>query len=406
MMELKASDLDEKHSIRILKFLRFLHFAGWGSFSVFFALYLIECGISYAKIGIIIATPVLVQIFTSTMWGLFSDKIGRRKPFLVQGALVMALFTFAVTLVSSFEWFLILGIMMGLFAPAIEGLMVTSFFKLSGYRKRATFFSSFAVWGAMGWATATALAGVVTFLFGKKSPMYFASFLYLLAVILSLKIQEPREIRKSPMRAASDASTRPRVISRYLAPVSRLLKNKKMLILLLASFPLALATNAFSKFFSAYLESIRTSYILLGLVFAVPAMLEIPVFLHVGKLSDRIGARRPLLIFSASIYSLLFFLASLISSPFLIFFMYSLLEPLAWPLLFTGYSTLISEIVPSDSWVTGQTFFGIWMWNIGGVIGPVIGGFVSQVHGLPAAFTFASLLGIVSCILFFGVKEK
>jgi len=96
---------------------------------------------SLAQVGIIMAIPVIIGVFTSIMWSSFSDAIGRRKPFLIQSSILMALFTFAVTLISSFEGFLILGVFRGLFTPISEGLIVTSLFRVSDYRGRATAYS-------------------------------------------------------------------------------------------------------------------------------------------------------------------------------------------------------------------------------------------------------------------------
>jgi len=45
-----------------------------------------------AQVGIIIAIPVIIGIFTGIMWSSFSDAIGRRKPFLIQSTIVTALF--------------------------------------------------------------------------------------------------------------------------------------------------------------------------------------------------------------------------------------------------------------------------------------------------------------------------
>jgi predicted MFS family arabinose efflux permease len=271
---------------------------------------------------------------------------------------------------------------------------------------RATAYSGFAIWGSIGWATATALAGVAVWVFGIKAAFYFATMLFLVAMIVSLRITEPRGIQGVFPKTPACAPVRPRITKSYFAPIRELVTNKKMILLLLASLPLILAMNAAHQFFPIYLESSGGSSILIGLVFAVSAILEIPVFLRVGKLSDRIGSRKPLLIFSAAIYSLLFLLFVLTSNPFLLFVIYSLLAPLAWPPLITGSSTLISEIVPPDKWVTGQTLYTIWMWSIGGIIGPLIGGFTSDAWGLPVMFAVASVLAAVSMIFFRGVREK
>lgn len=84
--------------------------------------------------------PVIIGVFMGIMWSSFSDAIGRRKPFLIQSSILMALFTFAITLISSFEGFLILGFFRALFIPMAEGLIVTSLFRLSDYRESHSLF--------------------------------------------------------------------------------------------------------------------------------------------------------------------------------------------------------------------------------------------------------------------------
>lgn len=203
MAELMTRIQNEKQSIKTLKLLQFIQLAGWGAFSIFFPLYLKDCGVSYTEIGIIVGVPVFIGIFTGVMWSLFSDIIGRRKPFMVQASLVMALFTFAVTLVSSFEWFLLLGVIRALFVPMILGLLITSWFRTSTHPGRAASFSSLAIWGAVGWAVATALAGATASFFGLKSAMYFASLLYFLATVFFhsgfQNLGKPRELPQVPV---------------------------------------------------------------------------------------------------------------------------------------------------------------------------------------------------------------
>ncbi len=396
---------DESRNNKSIKLFRFFQTAGWGSFSIFFPIYLVECGISLVQVGVIMAIPVVIGIFTSIMWSSFSDAIGRRKPFLIQSTVLMTLFTFAVTLVSSFEGFIILGVFRALFTPMAEGLIVASLFRTSNYRSRATAYSGFAIWGSIGWATATALAGVAVWVFGTTAAFYFAGILFTVAIIFSLQVPEPREIDEGSKTSAR-SSVRPSIIAGYLAPIRGLLTNKKMVILLFTSLPLFAAMNASERFFPIYLESSGASSMLIGLTFTFPALLEIPVFLRVGGLSDKIGVRKPLLIFSAAVYGLLFFLVVLTSDPVLLLVVYSLLTPLAWAPLITGSSTLVSEIVPRDKWVTGQTLLTIWMWSVGGIVGPLIGGFTSEAWGLPAMFAVASLFAVASGIFFRGVREK
>ena len=404
MTESKPYISDHSQDIKPIKLFRFFYVAGWAPFSIFFPVYLVERGMSLAQVGIIMGIPVIIGVFMGIMWSSFSDAIGRRKPFLMQSSILTAFFIFAITLVYSFEGFLILGVLKAIFIPMAEGLIVTSLFRLSDYRGRATAYSGFAIWGSVGWVMATALAGVVAWAFGITAAFYLASLLLVVATIASLRVPEPREIELPKISARS--SVQSRIITSYFAVIRELLTNKKMIILLLVSLPLFAAINAADRFFSIYLNSSGASPILIGLAFTFPSIIEIPVFLRVGKISDKIGARKPLLIFSAAVYSLLFFLIVLTSNPVLLLLIRSLLTPFAWAPLITGSSTLVSEIVPRDKWVTGQNLYTIWLWSIGGIIGPLIGGFTSDAWGLPIMFAITSMFAIVSGIFFRKIKEK
>jgi PPP family 3-phenylpropionic acid transporter len=225
-------------------------------------------------------------------------------------------------------------------------------------------------------------------------------------MVASFGVSEERGTAGGFPKIPEPAPARPKIATGHFAPLRELLTNRKLAVLLLASFPLFLAINAAERFFPIYLDSSGASSILIGLIFTLPAVVEIPVFLRVGKLSDRIGARKPLLIFSAAVYALLFFLFVLISNPLVLLLVYPLLAPLAWPPLITGSSTLVSEIVPSESWVTGQTLLTVWMWSICGILGPLLGRFISDAWGLQSMFAVTSLLAAVSALSFMWIREK
>lgn len=395
--------LDKSRGIRSIKSFRFFQMAGLGSFSVFFPLYLVEHGISLAQVGLIVAIPVLMGIFAGAMWSSLSDVVGRSKPFLIQSVILWVLFTFAVTLLSSFKEFLVLGLIVTLLTPPAEGLIVTNLFRAGDQRARATSYSGFAIWGAIGWAAATTLAGIAVSVWRLEAALYLASLLFCVASFAAFRIPESQD-KQAAARARTSPAAQVR-LAQYFAPIREFLHNKAMQRFLLASLPLSVAITAVSRYLPIYLGSSGVSPVLIGLVFTVPAILEIPIFLHAGKLSDRNGTRKPLLIFSAGMYTLLFLLIAVLTNPVLLFLAYSLIAPFAWPPLITGSSTLISEIVPSDSWVTGQTLCTIWMWSIGGILGPLIGGFLSAAWGFPAMFVVVAALAATAALAFREIRE-
>jgi len=355
---------------------------------------------SLAQVGILTSVPIVIGVFTGILWSAFSDAIARRKPFLIQSTLLTALFTLSTAFFSAFEELLILGVLRSILIPPAEGLIVANLLGMSDYRTRATTYSGFAVWGSLGWAAATGLAGVVVQAFGIKAALYLATLLFAAALVTAFFIPELQTRREGTLAKPLH------VPISHFSMLKALLINRKLAVFLLFSLPLALAINASARFFPIYLDTLGALPLLIGLVFTVPALLEVPVFPRVGKLCDQWGRKKPLLIFSATVYGSLFLLLAFTAHPLVLFAIYSVLAPLAWPSLITGASTLVSEIVPEEQWVTAQNVFTIWMWSIGGILGPLIGGFISNLLGLRPMFGIVATLAFVSALLFTKIEES
>lgn len=392
--------------LKAIKWFRLFSIAGWGPFSIFFPVYLVERGMSPAQVGIVTSIPVVIGVFTGLMWSSFSDAIGRRKPFLIQSAALTALSTFVVTLLTSFEEVFILSVLRSVLTPPAEGLIVANLLSMSSHRTRATTYSGFAIWGSVGWAAAAGMAGVAVQVFGLKAAMYFATLLFTAALVASFLIPESVIAHNVSSPQSAGPLTKQSFLAQYLFPIKELLTNRQMAIFLLFSLPLALSINAAARFFPIYLDASGASPTMIGLVFTIPALLEVPVFLGVGKWCDRMGRKKPLLIFSAAMYSLIYLLVAFTAHPLILFLIYSALAALAWPSLITGSSTFVAEIVPQGKWVTGQNLLAIWMWSIGGTLGPLMGGFISDTLGLPTMFAFISAFALASALLYRWVKEK
>ena len=393
MVRTTADISNKTGGTKFLNLLMLFTTAAWGPRVVFVSIYFSKsCGISLEQIGVLIAVPIIISIFAGTAWGSFSDVTGRKKPFLIQSAFIMALSTFAITLVSSFELLLLIGLFAAFLAPHAEGLMVASVFGFSSSQTRGTAYSRFVIWGSVGWIAATVVGGFVSSVFGVKAALYLASLLFFIAMIVSFKVPEPR----------TGAITTPR--RNYFAPTTELLKKKEITIFLLILFPLFVATNM-GIFLPVYMDFLGASFALISIASTIPAILEIPFYLYLGKVSDRIGKRKPLLIFSAFTSSLRFLLFALTSNPYLIFSINSIVA-LTWPPLDVASSAFISDVLPSEKWVTGQTLYRIMLWGIAGTIGPFVGGLISGAWGLPVMFVFASALAAVSGIFSRRITER
>ncbi len=381
------------------KLIGFLESAGWAAFLIYFPIYLESLGLSNFQIGMIVVAPTIISMFSGIIWGSFSDYLGRRKPFMIQSAIFASIFIFLTTLVSSFEWFLLLGLLKGLLMPVLEGLTVTSLFSLYDRSEMGRVFGSYAMWKSIGWAVSAMIAGALSQLLELRTALYLSSLMFILTFIAALGV---------PERAgdSSLARSKPLISLGPLKVSFETLRERRILFFLSASLPLYLAINAMMIFLPIYLKASGAAPILVGAIFTIPVFLEAPVFSITGKIADATGGKRILLISSSAAYFLLFMLIGSIRDPLLIFLAYSALDPVSWPPLFTASSALISQVLPPQKWATGQTLYRIWAWSLSPVFGSLIGGWISDVLGMPSMFILMSILSASSCALFTRIKES
>ncbi len=389
----------QAHGLGPLKLIGFLESAGWAAFFIYFPIYLGDAGLSNFQIGVVVAAPTLVGMFSGPIWGALSDYLGRRKPFMIQSAVSTSVFIFLAALTQSFSWLLVLGLLRGLFTPVLEGLTVTNLFSLSGRGKMGRVFGGYATWKSLGWAFSAMMSGALSQLLGVRTTLYLSSLMFILIAAAALSIPDPAV---SLPRGESGFS----VSAGLLRVALSALRAPKLLLFLLASLPVYLAINAMMTFFPIYLEAVGAAPVLVGAVFTVPVFFEALIFSRIGRIADVAGGKRRLLVISSAAHFLLFLLTGIFRNPLILFLVYSALDPVAWPPLFTASSTFISQMLPPERWAIGQTLYNIWAWSLSPVLGSLIGGWVSDLMGFPAMFILISGLAALSCALFTQVRES
>ena len=315
-----------------LRGFRFLQMAALGAYLIFLPVYLVERGLSLEQVGLVVTCAVAVQVVAGMFWGMLADHLGRTVPFLAQALAVSALGMLVLPRLTTFVQFLALGMARSLLAPMMEGLVVASLFRGVGEDGRGAAYSGFAVWGSMGWAAGVVVAGVVARTFGTSAAFYLSGALFAGAILPVIRMPERRKFRPRGQRG--------------LVNTLGLLRDRRVLWLLSASLPLVIAINAASQFFPVRLRTVGASAALIGLIYMVPSLLEIPVYLGMGRRSDRWRDRRPLLLWASGVYVAMFLLIFAVGDPWKLFLGYSLLAPLAWAPFLMGAFTLMAELVP------------------------------------------------------------
>lgn len=268
---------------------------GFGALLPVLPLFVVEHGIDVPTLGLIAAAWSIGKLVAEPVFGYLADRTSR-KPFLIGGAVVLAVATvLPVWLHTALELFalrFIAGVAVGAYDPAARGLIVDS--TSEGQRGEAFgIYSAFQmggfVLGPVVGAFGAALGG------GFEFPFLLTGVLTgLAAVVLALTLPGTRRggrVRPSARPVvAADLEARPAEATRSWTPAS--LVNHAFLAAVVVHFGFSLAFGTYEVVWSLFMEDLGASVEWVGLTFALfglSMMIASPI---AGRMVDRYGAIR------------------------------------------------------------------------------------------------------------------
>jgi predicted MFS family arabinose efflux permease len=132
--------------------------------------------------------------------------------------------------------------------------------------------------------------------------------------------------------------------------------------------------------------------LLIGLGTAMGGLLEVPVMRMSSRLQIRWGLRR-VFVLGCVVYATGFLLWGLIDDPTIVSFL-TVLEGLAFSLLFTTSVVVVGRLMPPKLYSTANSMREMVMLGIGPILGAGIGGFVYQHAGTVVLYVGASALAL------------
>ncbi|MBT5875396.1 MAG: MFS transporter [Candidatus Latescibacteria bacterium] len=146
-------------------------------------------GGSMTVVGLIIASYGLMQLLFRIPLGVWSDRIGRRKPFLVAGLLLLAASGIGLALSPTPEWMILARALGGLAACSwvIWAITYAGYFDSS---RTTTAMSHLAVNAALGQLVSTYGGGWIADAYGWQMPFYVGAGLALLSILFLLPLPD------------------------------------------------------------------------------------------------------------------------------------------------------------------------------------------------------------------------
>jgi MFS family permease len=357
----------------------FLMFGAVGCLFPYLVLYYQRAGLTGRQIGVLAAVTALVTQLASPLWGLMGDSRALRKRLLTAataGAMVSA-YLFSVT--SSFGWLAIIAMMHSFFFSPISPLVDSTALEVADASRRS--YGALRAWGTVGFVLTSLAIGRAVELAGLKTMFVGYALLMFGCLVLSLRFPARRHEWTGPLRRG----------------LGLLLADRAFLVFLIGAFLLTAAMRPANDFFALYLDAVGARESMVGLSWAIAALVEAPVVFFSGVLLRKLGARG-LFLLACGAYAVRWFLYAEVTAPGVIL-MIQLLHGLSWaPYLVAGV-VLTSEHAPEGLGATAQGVYSGTTMGLAGMTGSLVGGWLYDMVGVANLFRVCSLAAVLALAL-------
>ncbi|HFI0787917.1 TPA: multidrug efflux MFS transporter [Streptococcus suis] len=323
--------------------------------------------------GLAVSTNALAAALMAPIWGSLADRYGR-KPMMVRAAFAMIFTMGGMAFVPNVFWLLILRVLNGVFTGYIPN--ATALIASQVPRDKTGYALGTLSTGAVaGNLIGPTLGGVLAEIFGVHTVFLLVGLLYAIVVLLTvLYIREDFvPIKKSDAMPVKDLFAQ--------------IKDRQMIIgLFVTSMIIIAAAQAVVPILTLYVRHLGQTDDLLfvaGFIISLPGMASLVTSGYLGKLGDRIGNHRLLLM--ALTYSLLinvFFVFA--QNPFqlgLLRFLYGF----GTGALLPSVNSLLTKLTPKEG-ISRIFSYNQLFNNLGTVVGPMMGSAVAAHMGYDWVF--------------------
>jgi PPP family 3-phenylpropionic acid transporter len=362
------------------KLLYFFLYAGLGIFIPFLNVYYRETLLlSGTQIGLINTLGPLIAIFSGPLWGLLCDRLGRMK--LVLGIVAVGAICGAVGLASARTFNAALGFtaFFNLFTGAIMPLVDSYNLALLGDQRER--YSSQRIWGTLGFLVTSIPAGAIIGYAGLQS--IFAAYAIFLGMFLLAVVGLP-----------SVPAQMGRAVFKGFA---QMLRQRVWIILGVAVILVMLANNSWVNFLSVALKQMGGNDGLVGWVWSVGAISEIPVMMFGSRLLYRLGAKK-MMALGFFFYGLRMLFYGLMPAPEWALAI-GMMHGVSFGFYWLGGVNYVSQITPDHLRATGQSMLATFF-SIASVMGAPLVGVVFDQAGPARLFLLAAITAWVGLAIF------
>ncbi len=354
---------------------------GFAAFVLITPIFANELNLNFTETGLLMAAFSLSMIIFSPIWGSLSDRLHRRKIFIVAGSLLFAAASFLYVFVNDFQTLLLLRFLQGIGFAATP--LLTALFSDHMGVQTARSFSIFSAATALGWGLGNLMAGLLGDEYGVRAVFEVVPLFTILSVLVIQFALPDHPGRQTQAKAQS------RLPGKLFYLFASIFVRQSMAMSLWVIFPI-------------YLKSfVNNSLTLVGLVSGVNALFQPLFMLLAGRISEERGQLQ--LVFIGILGTIAAFVVFAVANNIWLMILGQIMVAFFWALLFIGINVYIMEEVDAES--RGKAFgFVQATFTSATAIGPFFGGVISDAVGIQQMIFIVSIFMILSFPFLFRLQ--
>ncbi len=367
----------------------FFYFAVLGAIVPYLGLYLQQAGFSATEIGELIALVSITKIISPNLSSWVADRFGHNMRLVRYSAFISLLF-FALIFYqyNYFGYFIIILGFSFFWNASLPQFEVNTFEHLGkSYIEK---YSKIRVWGSLGFILTVFILGLLIQHYGITILPYSISILFLMLWFSSLLVVEA-QVHQNHLDKPGFWS---------------LIKQRKVVVLLIVIFLIQLSHGAYYSFFSIFLQEYGYSKTLTGFLWSISVIAEVIAFLLMGKIIHYFGIRK-IFVFSLIATSIRWLMVAFFVDYPVIMLFSQLFHAASFGIFHVSCVYMINDYFSPYHKSKGQALYVSIGFGLGGALGSYLAGLKWEQWGGSNVFLVFSLFSLLaySIFMFFSSKK-
>lgn len=355
----------------------------------FMPLFVENLGVAKSQVewyaGLAVAISALASAVFAPIWGRLADRYGR-KPMMVRAALMMTFTMGGLAFIPNVHWLIILRLLNGVFAgyvPNSTALIASQVPRdKSGYA-----LGTLGTGVTAGMLIGPLIGGILAELFGIRLVFLLVGLILMICTIMTIFF----------VKEDFQPITKAQVVPTRLV-LKRVKSRKIMVSLFVTSMIIQISAQSVAPILTLYIRHLGQTENLMfvsGLIVSAMGVSSLLSSSTLGKLGDRIGNHRMLLM--ALFYSFIMYFFTALATTSLQLGLLRFAYGFGVGALMPSINSLLTRITPREGISRIFSFNQMFM-NIGQVIGPFIGSNVAILLGYRSVFFVTSAIVLVNLV--------